>query len=196
MLRLQSFLILVVGLTLLLAPVASAEVDKDSIYDPGQLKPRDSELKVVVGDTAPEFSLPSIMGHKIGLADYLGKKNVVLSFVPAAFTPVCSDQWPGYNLARTIFEKNNAVLLGITADNVPSLHAWTKAMGKLWFPVLSDFWPHGDAAKKYGVLRSDGTCERAIVIIDTKGVIRFVEVSDINRRPDLGVLARELEKLK
>ena len=89
------------------------------------------------------------------------KKNVVISFVPAAWTPVCSDQWPGYNIAKDLFEENDAVLLGITVDNIPTLFAWTQEMGGLWFPVLSDFWPHGAVAKKYGVLRSDGTSERA-----------------------------------
>ncbi len=88
----------------------------------------------------------------MSLADYRGKKNVVLSFVPAAWTPVCSDQWPGYNIVQDIFEENNAVLLGISVDNIPTLHSWTNQMGKLWFEVLSDFWPHGETAGKYGVL--------------------------------------------
>ena len=69
-------------------------------------------------------------------------------------------------------------------------------MGKLWFPVLSDFWPHGAVADKYGVLRSDGVSERAIFVIDTKGVIRYIGVNDINTRPRLEILVRELEKLE
>lgn len=69
-------------------------------------------------------------------------------------------------------------------------------MGNLWFPVFSDFWPHGAVAEQFGVLRSSGVSERAIFIIDKKGIIQFIEVSDINVRPDLGVCARELKKLK
>ncbi|HSV93656.1 MAG TPA: redoxin domain-containing protein, partial [Desulfobacterales bacterium] len=145
---------------LLAAAPAGAQTLKDSIYDPGVLKPIDSTLKVKVGQAAPDFVLPAVAGGKVGLKDYRGKKNVVISFVPAAFTPVCSDQWPGYNMARGLFEANDAVLLGITVDNIPTLHAWTLQMGAaLWFPVLSDFWPHGVVAKKYGVLRTDGTSE-------------------------------------
>ena len=173
-----------------------SEAYKDNIYSTGELKPVDSVLKVKVGDIAPDFMLFSITGQKVTLSQYRGKKNVVLSFVPAAWTPVCSDQWPGYNIVKDLFDKNDAVLLGITVDNIPTLYAWTNQMGKLWFPVLSDFYPHGKVAESYGVLRSDGTTERALFVIDKKGVIRYIDVHDINKRPSLEALVRELEKLK
>ena len=169
---------------------------KNNIYNPGLLKPTDSVLKVKVGDSAPDFSLPAVYGGRISLGQYQGKKNVVLSFVPAAWTPVCSDQWPGYNIVKDIFDKNDAILLGITVDNIPTLFAWTNQMGKLWFPVLSDFWPHGAVAGRYGVLRSDGVSERAIFVIDKKGVIRYIGVGDINKRPRLEILVKELERLE
>jgi peroxiredoxin (alkyl hydroperoxide reductase subunit C) len=168
---------------------------KKNIYDPGQLKPIDSKLKVKIGEKAPDFTLPSLSGEKISLSQFNGEKNVVISFVPAAWTPVCSDQWPGYNLAKVIFDKNNAVLLGVTVDNIPTLYAWTNQMGDLWFPVLSDFWPHGKVANMFGVLRSDGVAERALFIIDKKGILRYAHVSDINKRPDLKDLATALDKL-
>ena len=168
---------------------------KNNIYNPGQLKPIDSKLKVKVGEKAPDFTLPSLSGKKISLSQFKGKKNVVISFVPAAWTPVCSDQWPGYNLAKVIFDKNGAILLGITVDNIPTLYSWTNQMGDLWFPVLSDFWPHGKVSKLFGVLRSDGVADRALFIIDKKGILRYAHVSDINKRPDLKDLATELEKL-
>jgi peroxiredoxin (alkyl hydroperoxide reductase subunit C) len=169
---------------------------QDSIYDPGKLKPRDSILKVKAGQIAPDFSLPAVSGKTITLSQFEGKKNVVISFVPAAFTPVCSDQWPGYNLVRNMFDENDAILLGITVDNLPTLYAWTRQMGDLWFEVLSDFWPHGAVADKYGVLRSDGVSERALFFIDKNGIISGVLVMDINRRPDLESCATELKKMK
>jgi len=179
---------------------AQAPEFKESIYKVGKLKPRDSVLKVKVGDRAPDFTLPAVGGGKVSLGDYLGKKNVVISFVPAAWTPVCSDQWPGYNIVKDLFDQNDAVLLGITVDNIPTLYAWTTQMcgggGQLWFPVLSDFWPHGAVAATYGVLRSDGVSERAIFVIDKKGVIRYIDVHDINERPRLEDLVGALEKLK
>jgi peroxiredoxin len=169
---------------------------KGNIYDVGTLKPVDSVLKVKVGDRAPDFTLPAVSGEKVSLGQYLGKKNVVLSFVPAAWTPVCSDQWPGYNIIKGIFDKHDAVLLGITVDNIPTLFAWTNQMGKLWFPVLSDFWPHGAAAQKYGILRSEGVTERALFIIDRKGIVRYIDVHDINKRPPLEDLVKAMEKLE
>jgi peroxiredoxin (alkyl hydroperoxide reductase subunit C) len=169
---------------------------KDNIYNPGRLKPTDSVLKVKVGDRAPDFQLPAVAGGKVMLSQYRGGKNVVLSFVPAAWTPVCSDQWPGYNIVQDLFDAHDAVLLGITVDNIPTLFSWTNQMGRLWFPVLSDFYPHGKVASAYGVLRSDGTSERALFVIDKQGIIRYIDVHDINERPSLEVLIAELEKLK
>ena len=183
-------------LFLVSAVYGASEMFKDYIYQPGSLKPIDSKPKLKVGDKAPDFTLPSITGEKISLSKYIGKKNVVISFVPAAWTPVCSDQWPGYNLVKDIFDQYDATLLGITVDNVPTLYAWTRPMGDIWFPVLSDFWPHGKVAKKYGVLRSNGVSERALFVIDKKGIIRYIDVHDINKRPLLEDLVKELEKLK
>jgi peroxiredoxin len=190
------FAIVSLVLILLIAPAfGGSAAFKDNIYNPGQLKPIDSTLKVKVGDVAPDFTLPSVSGEKITLSQFRGKKHVVISFVPAAWTPVCSDQWPGYNIVKEMFDENDAVLLGITVDNIPTLYAWTKQMGKLWFPVLSDFWPHGAVASKYGILRSDGVSERALFFIDKKGIIKDIQVSDINKRPDLAYCATALEKM-
>ena len=165
---------------------------KNFIYNPGMLKPMDSSLKVVVGQVAPDFALRSINGKIVTLSQFRGKSKVVLSFVPAAWTPVCSDQWPGYNISKTIFSDSNAVLIGITVDNIPTLHAWVQQMGNLWFDVLSDFWPHGLVADTYGVLRTDGLAERALFFIDTDGIIRGISVGDINVRPPLEDIVREL----
>jgi peroxiredoxin len=173
-----------------------SEAYKGNIFNPGTLKPTDSMLQVKVGDPAPDFRLKSISGEMVSLSQFRGKKNVVISFVPAAWTPVCSDQWPGYNILQEDFARFDAILLGITVDNIPTLFSWTNQMGgPLWFPVLSDFWPHGATAQRYGVLRSDGVAERAIFIIDKAGIIRFLDVHDINQRPPLEEIFRELEKL-
>jgi peroxiredoxin len=191
-------MLLILPSLFLYKPIAfgRSEAFKNNIYNPGTLKPIDSILKVKLGEYAPDFSLPAVSGERISLGHYRGKKNVVISFVPAAWTPVCSDQWPGYNIVKDIFNQHDAALLGITVDNIPTLFAWTNQMGKLWFPVLSDFWPHGAVAKKYGVLRSDGVSERALFVIDKKGIIRYIEVSDINKRPSLEILVKELGKLE
>lgn len=173
--------------------MADSIVYGNKIYNPGILKPIDSELKVKVGEKAPDFNLPDIHGKSVRLSSFYGKKNIMLTFVPAAWTPVCSDQWPGYNFAKELFK--GTMVLGISVDNVPTLFAWTQQMGGLWFDVLSDFWPHGAVSSTYGVLRHDGMADRAIFLIDKKGIIRFIHVSDINVRPDLGLIINELKKL-
>lgn len=167
----------------------------NKIFDPGPLKPVDSVLKVKTGDKAPDFTLTSIDGKAVKLSSFTGKKNVMLTFIPAAWTPVCSDQWPGYNIAEDLFHQYDTILIGISVDSIPTLFAWTRDMGGLWFDVVSDFWPHGAVSDTYGVLRSNGTAERAIFLIDKKGIIQFVHVGDINLRPDLGMLVREMKKL-
>ena len=168
------------------------------LYPVGNLKATDSVATLKVGDVAPDFSLPAVEGGKVALGQYKGRKNVVISFVPAAWTPVCSGQWPGYNIAKGFFDKNDAVLLGITVDNIPTLFAWTKQMvnpgEKLWFPVLSDFYPHGAVASRYGVLRPEGVSERALFVIDKKGIVRYIDVHDINQRPLLEDLVKALEE--
>jgi peroxiredoxin (alkyl hydroperoxide reductase subunit C) len=192
--------VIVVGI-LIGAVVGNTQSDvfNDSIYPLGRLKPRDSVSTLKVGDKAPDFSLPSVAGLKIPLNQYFAKKNVVISFIPAAWTPVCSAQWPIYNNAKDVFVKNDAMLLGIAVDNSPTLFSWTKNMcgvdKTLWFPVLSDFYPHGAVAKKYGVLRSDGLSERALFVIDKKGIIRYIDIHDINETPPLEDLVKALEKL-
>ncbi len=197
--RAKRFLISVVlafvcAALLFLVPAVKAESEA-CIYNPGKLKPQASVPKLKVGDPAPDFTLKDLAGEKVSLSGFHGKRNVVISFVPAAWTPVCSQQWPGYNVAKDLFDKNDSVLLGITVDNVPTLYAWTKQMGQIWFPVLSDFWPHGAVAQSYGVLREDGVTERALFVIDKTGIIRYIDVHDINVMPKLETLIRELEKL-
>jgi peroxiredoxin (alkyl hydroperoxide reductase subunit C) len=159
------------------------------------LKPIDSVLRVTPGELAPDFVLPSVSGKQVRLSDFQGEKMVMLTFIPAAWTPVCSDQWPGYNLARPLFERYDTTIIGISVDNIPTLYTWTRQMGDLWFEVVSDFWPHGKTCEDYGVLRSDGTADRAIIIIDKAGVVRYTHVSDINVRPELGMIIKALEQI-
>ncbi len=194
--QLPALLFMLLALLMPATP-AQATVDPALLYHSDQLRPVNSSLNVAVGQLAPDFALPSLANGTVRLSQFRHKRNVVISFVPAAFTPVCSGQWPGYQIARDLFEAHDAVLLGITTDNLPSLFAWTHQMAPdgLWFPVLSDFWPHGAVAGAFGVLRPEGVSERAVIIIDKQGIIRHITVSDINVRPDLGDIIRALEAL-
>jgi len=86
--------------------------------------------------------------------------------------------------------------VGISCDPTPSQKAWAETIGGLSFPLLSDFWPHGDVAKKYGVLREAGFSERALFIVDKQGVIRYIDVHELREQPDEEVLFEELRKLR
>lgn len=94
------------------------------------------------------------------------------------------------------FEGKNTQVLGISVDSTDCQRAWAKSLGRIDnFPLLSDFWPHGEVARKYGVLRNEGYSERALFAIDKQGVVRYADVHDLNDQPDNEVLFRELEKL-
>jgi peroxiredoxin len=87
-------------------------------------------------------------------------------------------------------------VLGLSVDSVPCLTAWAENLGGITYPLLSDFYPHGEVAKAYGVLRPEGTSERAIFVIDKLGIIRYVDVHDIDEQPDNEVLFGVLEELE
>lgn len=89
----------------------------------------------------------------------------------------------------------NAQVLGISVDSVPCLEAWAESLGGISYPLLSDFWPHGGVAKRYGVLRKEGKTERAIFIVDAEGIIRYVDVHDIDQQPDNEVVLQELRRI-
>jgi glutaredoxin len=90
----------------------------------------------------------------------------------------------------------NTQVLGVSVDSKHCLNAWAETFGGITYPLLSDFWPHGRVAQTYGVLREDGRSERAIFVIDKRGVIRYVDVHDIDKQPDNEVLFAELAKLE
>lgn len=94
-----------------------------------------------------------------------------------------------------MFAGLNAQVLGISIDHVPVLKAWAESLCGITFPLLSDFWPHGEVAQKYGVLRAEGYSERAIFIIDREGIIQYIDIHDIDDQPYNDVLFTELRRI-
>ena len=89
----------------------------------------------------------------------------------------------------------SAQVVGLSCDSVYSLKAWAASLGGLNFPLLSDFWPHGEVALRYGVLGElSGRPERSIIIIDASGVIRYIDVHELSEVPDMNEIAEEIEK--
>lgn len=89
----------------------------------------------------------------------------------------------------------NTQVLGISVDHVPCLTAWAESLGGINYPLLSDFWPHGAVADKYGVLRAEGYTERALFIVDQEGVIQYIDIHDIDDQPDNEVVLAELRRI-
>jgi glutaredoxin len=94
-----------------------------------------------------------------------------------------------------LFTGLNTQVLGISVDTVPCLVAWANSLGGINYPLLSDFWPHGEVARCYDVLRKDGFTERAIFVIDRDGILRHAEVLDIARIPDNEALREIIRKI-
>lgn len=128
-----------------------------------------------VGDMAPDFTLKTANREDWHLSDFRGKKNVVLAFVPFAFSSVCSAQLPSYEAELDRFKDFDAEIVSISMDSHFALSAWSKSMHTS-FPLLSDFYPQGQIVDLYGVRHAAGMAERALFVIDKEGIIRYIEV--------------------
>jgi peroxiredoxin len=148
-----------------------------------------------VGTRAPEFTLPDADGNLVSLSDYRGQ-NVVLVFYPLDWSPACSDQLSLYQAELSEFKNYGAVVLGISVDSLYSHGAWSAVRG-ITFPLLADFNPKGEIARKYNVIRSrDGFSERALYIIDREGMIRYSHVSSqLHHIPDIYELFEQLKSM-
>jgi peroxiredoxin len=129
-----------------------------------------------VGSQAPDFTLPDADGKLVSLSDFRGK-NVVLVFYPLDWSPACSDQLSLYQSESVEFAWHNAQVIAISVDSMYSHGAWAVVRG-ITFPLLADFHPKGEIARRYGVMRStDGFSDRALYIIDSDGIIRYKNIS-------------------
>jgi len=125
-----------------------------------------------VGDTAPDFTLPNSHGEAVRLSQIAATRPVVLVFVPAAFTATCTGEYCELRDNISLFQDTHVQLLGISTDPKSALRVWQE-QEQLDFPLLSDFWPHGEVARAYGVLLEDrGVATRATFVIDDTLTVR------------------------
>lgn len=153
-------------------------------------------LPLQPGVPAPDFDLPATTARQLRLSALRGRP-VVLVFYPADFSPGCTSQLNLYQEALEDFEAYGAQLVGISSDGVWSHRAFAEAR-HLTFPLVSDFWPHGQTARAYGVFRQqDGICERALFLIDCAGLIHWSHVSPRLRLiPGADLIYQALEDLQ
>jgi peroxiredoxin len=146
------------------------------------------------GAEAPDFTLHTTPDQTMSLAEFRGRP-VVLVFYPADWSPVCSDEMALFNEVLPEFRRLRAELMGISVDGVWCHLAFARER-RLQFPLLADFEPKGDVARRYGVYRrQDGTTERALFVIDDDGVIRWSYVSPIGVNPGADGVLTALEEL-
>jgi peroxiredoxin len=143
---------------------------------------------------APDFTLFATTGKNISLAEYRGKR-VVLVFYPADWSPVCGDQLALYNEMQHIFDSYNVQLLAISVDS-RWCHASYSEDRNIGFPLLADFEPKGAVSKMYKVYdNQEGTAKRALYLLDEKGIIKWNYLSDIDKNPGADGILAALEEL-
>jgi peroxiredoxin len=149
---------------------------------------------LAAGTQAPDFALHVTPDRTLTLSDLQGRP-VILAFYPADWSPVCGDQMALYNQVRPEFHKYGAELLGLSVDGVWCHQAFAKHQN-LHFPLLADFEPKGRVARTYGVYRdSEGTCERALFVIDKNGTVFWSYCSPIAINPGADGILDALERL-
>ena len=147
------------------------------------------------GAEAPDFTLRSTPDQWLTLTEFRGQP-VVLAFYPADWSPVCGDQMALYNEILKEFHDLGAELIGISVDGA-WCHAAFARDRKLHFPLLADFEPKGDVARRYGVYRDkDGVSERALFVIDADGKVHWSYVSPIGVNPGADGILSALEELQ
>jgi peroxiredoxin len=128
-------------------------------------------VAVDVGTQAPDFEVPASTGDKVRLSSYRGDKSVALVFYPFTFTGVCRGELCELRDDLRSFEAAGVQVLAISCDSVHAQRTWAEEEG-FSFPLLSDFWPHGEVAKAYGVFNEDlGCAVRRTFLIDTEGTV-------------------------
>ena len=130
-----------------------------------------------VGTEAPEFTLKDQNNQEVSLSSFRGRRSVLVVFYPFAFSGLCTGELCAVRDDLASFQNESVQVLGVSVDSPFTLKAWADAQG-YDFPLLSDFWPHGETAKAYGVfLERAGMAVRGTFLVDPEGIVRFAEVN-------------------
>jgi peroxiredoxin len=148
-----------------------------------------------VGDEAPDFELRDQNAQAHALSSYRGKKNVVLVFYPFAHTGVCTQEMCAIRDDVGSLQNDDTQVLAISCDPVATLRVFAERE-RLDHPLLSDFWPHGEVSRRYGVFNDVlGAPERGTFIIDKQGVVRWTTRSELRTARDLAAYQKALADL-
>lgn len=151
-------------------------------------------MPLEIGDRASDFALRDQHGQEIRLSSFLGHKAVLLVFYPYAFTGVCTGELTGFRDRLGDFETDTTTLLGISCDSLFTQRAFADR-DAIFFPLLSDFWPHGAVASAYGVFdEAEGCAQRSSFVVDREGRISWVLHSERGEPRDLELQAARLKQ--
>ena len=152
-------------------------------------------MVVDVGDQAPDFELKDQHGTPVRLSGFRGQKNVVLVFYPLAFSGVCSGELCAMRDDFPEVSGDDVELLTVSVDSTYSHRAWADAED-FNFALLSDFWPHGDVARSYGVFDENrGIATRGTFIIDKSGVVRWKVMNPVPQAREIADYQKALAAL-
>ncbi|MFI6682089.1 peroxiredoxin [Streptomyces sp. NPDC050485] len=152
-------------------------------------------MAIEVGTKAPEFELKDNHGRTVKLSDFRGEKNVVLLFYPFAFTGVCTGELCELRDNLPKFVNDDTQLLAVSNDSIHTLRVFAEQEG-LEYPLVSDFWPHGEVSRAYGVFDEDKGCAvRGTFIIDKAGVVRWTVVNALPDARDLNEYLKALDTI-
>jgi mycoredoxin-dependent peroxiredoxin len=136
-------------------------------------------MTISIGSVAPDFELSDQHGNKVSLSSFKGKKNVVLLFIPFAFTGTCTGELCAMRDDLSAFQNENVELLAVSCDSMFTQRVWAEKEG-YQFPVLADFWPHGAVAQAFGIFdEARGCALRGTFVIDKEGVVRWQVVNGL-----------------
>ncbi|MGV9286186.1 peroxiredoxin [Streptomyces sp. NPDC003719] len=152
-------------------------------------------MTIQVGDKAPDFELKDNHGATVKLSDFRGRKNVVLLFYPFAFTGVCTGELCEVRDNLPQFSDRDTQVLAVSNDSIHTLRVFAEQEG-LEYPLLSDFWPHGNVSRAYGVFDEDKGCAvRGTFVIDQEGVVRWTVRNGLPDARDLAEYVKALDAL-
>lgn len=154
-----------------------------------------SRAALTVGEVAPDFRLRDQQGKPVSLSDFRGVKNVVVVFFPFAFSGICTGELREIRDDLGAFESGDVQVLAVSCDHMFTQRAWSDAHG-YFFPVLSDYWPHGGAAQAYGVFDDrGGFAERGTFLIDRDGIVAWSLVNGSSEKRDFNGYRDALKEL-
>jgi len=152
-------------------------------------------MSVEAGERAPDFTLRDQDGQKVTLSSFRGRQNVLVVFYPFAFSPICTGELCQVRDDLPRYQNPDLQVFAVSVDSPWALKSYAQAE-RYEFPLLADFWPHGEVARAYGVFNDiSGVANRGTFLIDKEGVVRFAEMNAPGEARDQSVWQKAIAEV-